>query len=359
MNIAITSQNLDPKIVISGISTVVNTIVSLGKDNFHLYEVGYRDGDKKGVKWFFKQIRTFSNFSSFLKKNSIDIVHLNVPFDALGIIREYLLLTIAKKSKKKVLLHIHGGKLLMIPAKNKVIKYFANQLLNQSDKVLVLSKIEQAALITNYNFTDSEYLENAVDTNKIQFELKPHQKETPPAINILYLARITESKGIDDVYSGLKQLREKCSFTFTLCGSGDDAIAVADKFKDFMADDFKFKGAVAGNEWDVISGADIFILPSRHSEGLPMSLLETMAAGLVPVVTNEASMIHVVNDNYNGMIVEKYNGLDICNKLYTLITNPGLLQQYSSSARETIVEKYDTKIFIDKLSTIYLQLMKI
>ena len=356
MKIAITSQNLDPKIVVSGISTVVNTIITHSTHQHYLYEVGYRDGDKKDLKWFFKQFGVLFKFHNFLKKNRIALVHINLPMNPMGIVRDYLLFLITRIQNKKVILHIHGGRLLMIPAKNLLLRKIIKYLLNYSDKVVVLSAIEKEILLTNYGFANADFLENAVDTSTIAFwPFSDAEDGRVVKPTILYLARIIESKGIDDVIVALKELSTLNKFRFILCGSGDNAVEVAAQFRTFLPeDDFEFRGAVAGKEkWDIIYRADIFLLPSRHSEGLPMSLLETMAAGKVPVVTDEASMIKVVKNGHNGLVVKKYDGKSIALKINELIENPTSMVKYSYAARDTIVNDYDVKTFIKKLDGIY------
>jgi glycosyltransferase involved in cell wall biosynthesis len=52
----------------------------------------------------------------------------------------------------------------------------------------------------------------------------------------------------------------------------------------------------------VIVGADVFTLTSRH-EGLPISLLEGMALGLAPVVTDVGGVSEVVTDGVDGLLV--------------------------------------------------------
>ncbi len=357
MKIAITSQNLDPKIVVSGISTVVSTIVNLSDNQYHVYEVGYRDGNKrKNLKWLLRQLKLLIKFPLFIKRNDIEIVHINIPFDTLGIIRDSLLVVISKLCRRKVLLHIHGGKSLMIPAKNPLILFLVKIILSKSDKILVLSEIEKEVLKTNYFFDKAEVLLNAVDTSQIEFKGFVNNRENGynEKYVILYLARITESKGIDDVLDAFRELYLKKKFKFILCGSGDKAQELVSEFEKIMGSDFEFKGVVSGEEkLNIIAGADIFLLPSRHSEGLPMSLLETMAAGLVPVVTNEASMIKVVKDGVNGIVTRKYDGKYLSEKLFDIMNAPELLQSLSIEARKTIEMEYDTRDFVGNLDKIY------
>jgi glycosyltransferase involved in cell wall biosynthesis len=52
----------------------------------------------------------------------------------------------------------------------------------------------------------------------------------------------------------------------------------------------------------VLAGADVFTLSSRH-EGLPISLLEAMALGLPPVVTDVGGVTEVVEDGRTGLVV--------------------------------------------------------
>ena len=63
----------------------------------------------------------------------------------------------------------------------------------------------------------------------------------------------------------------------------------------------KFIGFV-NDARDVLSGCDVILFPSRR-EGLPLGLLEGMAAGCIPIVTRISGMPEVVNSPEVGWVV--------------------------------------------------------
>lgn len=72
-----------------------------------------------------------------------------------------------------------------------------------------------------------------------------------------------------------------------------------------MKDDFIFKGVVSGDEkLKAIQLSDYFVLPS-YSEGLPISLLETMSCGLIPIVSDDESLSLIVEHRVNGIVVKR------------------------------------------------------
>src|SRR5690606_29360294 len=99
--------------------------------------------------------------------------------------------------------------------------------------------------------------------------------------------------------------------------------------------------------------ADFFLLPSRYGEGLPMALLEAMASGLVPIVTDDASMKFVVHPFYNGIRVEKRNASDIAEKILGILDSPVTVTTLQRKAVETVKESYDIQVYISKLNVIY------
>lgn len=357
LKIGITSQNLNPNIVVSGISTVVASIVNKSNHHHFLYEVGYRDGDKKGLSWLWKQLNFLFDFSKFLKKNGIELLHLNVPFNTLGIIREYIALRIAKRKGIKVMVHIHGGKYLMVNCKQYFVRKLIMGLLQQSQKVLVLSHEEVAALKQNYGFIHAEPMLNAVDVNHYTYNERKLSSSERKLV-VLYLARIVESKGIDDIVEGFKKLYQTHPFKFIVCGTGVDQETFLDSCrKIFREGDFEYKGVVVNHEkLEVLQDADVFILPSRHSEGLPMSLLEAMSVGLVPETSNDASMKFVIEDDINGVLVNKYDGNDIYEKMKELFNNPDKIKNLSGNARKSIEQSFNLDMYIKKIDEIYLSI---
>jgi glycosyltransferase involved in cell wall biosynthesis len=102
----------------------------------------------------------------------------------------------------------------------------------------------------------------------------------------------------------------------------------------------------------MLKKCDIFLLPSFY-EGLPMSLLETMSFGQVPIVTPVGSIPMVIIDNVNGIFIRLKNTEDIVNAVTELKKNKNFTTTLSQKAKETIIEKFDDKKYIGKLNTMY------
>ncbi len=68
------------------------------------------------------------------------------------------------------------------------------------------------------------------------------------------------------------------------------------------------------NATDYLYAADFFCLSSLH-EGLPISLLEAMAVGAVPVCTPAGGICSVIRDGENGILAEGFSSEDYQNAL--------------------------------------------
>ena len=83
----------------------------------------------------------------------------------------------------------------------------------------------------------------------------------------------------------------------------------------------------------------IFTLPSL-AEGSPKVLLEAMACGLVPVITNFSCAQEVIKDGTNGYITE-YKVQEYANKVKILLSNRKLYQKMSQQSYLRIKKEFD------------------
>jgi glycosyltransferase involved in cell wall biosynthesis len=97
---------------------------------------------------------------------------------------------------------------------------------------------------------------------------------------------------------------------------------------------------------------NVFLLPSFF-EGLPIALLESMSFGLVPIVTNVGSIINVVNDGINGMIVNSHSSEDIAFAVEKLSKEKEYLKELSINARQYIFSNFKPEAYISRLNEIY------
>lgn len=352
MNILITAPSLDPKKNVSGISTVVTTIIENGTHSFFHYKLGSEDNKKKGLIWALTLLFAYVRLPFYLCAKRIAVVHQNIPLDAKGVLRESIVCFIAKLCNKKVVAHLHGGKFLTEGISNNVLLRLTKFILRKSDCVIVLSELEQKKIVTLFDFSNTIVLRNCIKVPHISVLEKANVIP-----QILYLGRLDINKGLEEIVVALQDLSKEVPFRFVVCGDGPDKTWFLQHCSQILNINFSYKGVVAGQaKVDIISQSTIFILPS-YFEGLPMALLETMSYGLIPVVTPVGSIPEVVIDGQNGILVEKQDTQDLYLKLKTVIENKDLMLELSKNARSTIMEHYNITSYISSLDHIYEEIM--
>lgn len=103
--------------------------------------------------------------------------------------------------------------------------------------------------------------------------------------------------------------------------------------------------------------ADIFCLASDF-EGLPLSLLEAMSAGIPSVVTGVGGMPGVVVDGVHGRVVAKGDQAGLTAALAKLSTDSVLRAELGGQARSHVVSNYDVRMMFQRLAEIYSRLMQ-
>lgn len=93
---------------------------------------------------------------------------------------------------------------------------------------------------------------------------------------------------------------------------------------------------------DVLAALDIFAMPSHH-EGLPMALLEAMAASRAVVASAVGSIPEVIRDRQSGLLVGPKDVPALASALRQLITDATLRDALGGQARQTVLEHYSAQ----------------
>jgi GalNAc-alpha-(1->4)-GalNAc-alpha-(1->3)-diNAcBac-PP-undecaprenol alpha-1,4-N-acetyl-D-galactosaminyltransferase len=168
-----------------------------------------------------------------------------------------------------------------------------------------------------------------------------HPKSNP--LVILNIGRLHEQKAQAVLLRAFSRLETDCQLV--IVGVGERLASLQS-----LAQELNISGRVifAGRQTNLdpyYRGAAIFALPSLY-EGTPNALLEAMAHGIAPVVSdNSGGALDYVTNGQNGLVVQTGNVRELSRALETLLKDSGLRQRIGAAARERIVqESYDDVI---------------
>ncbi|MEZ5427723.1 MAG: glycosyltransferase family 4 protein [Pyrinomonadaceae bacterium] len=351
MKVLITAPSLDENENVSGISSVVRQIVAraAGTEFVH-FTAGRRDGRKTGPVWLFDQAGLLPRFRASLKKNRPDIVHINTALTPLSILRDAALTFVAERMGFPVLLHIHGGRFLTEGFSRPVFARLTRRMIDSSEVVVVLSRGEKKLIEDFADPEDVRVLENAVPFDEIDSKAAPKNEEK----NLIFIGRFHKGKGLKEIVETVRTLKkEGFEFRFTCYGAGEEKERFIREMTAILGEKFFYGGVIGGDEkWEALRAGDIFLLPT-HYEGLPLSLLEAMAAGCIPLVSRVGSIGEVVEDGKNGFLTEPRDVAGIIEKLRFLLSDNDIWEDIRKNARATICERFDLAEYLVKLEGIY------
>lgn len=101
----------------------------------------------------------------------------------------------------------------------------------------------------------------------------------------------------------------------------------------------------------LLGAADIYAC-SSYQEGLPLSLLEAMSAGLAVVSTRVGAIPEVIN-THTGLLVPERNVPALSSAIKALLDSPEQRRCLGEAAKAFIQESFDVKVWFDRWLTLY------
>jgi CheY-like chemotaxis protein len=177
--------------------------------------------------------------------------------------------------------------------------------------------------------------------------LRLRDGDTGRPLRLVYLGRLCESaKGIFLIPKILRRLeRRGVVYHLTVIGDGPDADAFARRMANAkLAHRWTLKGLKRYDAVpDEMATHDIQLLPSRH-EGLPLTLLEGMAAGCVPVASRLVGITdYAITDGVHGCLCEVGRPRRFADAIAALDRDRARLRAMSAKGTERIGEAFTSQ----------------
>lgn len=232
---------------------------------------------------------------------------------------------IVKKVYQKiaVITYAHGNAIDMCRTNKKkgllIRRWIMKESLNRADRVVAISRSVRDSLIDYFNVKEEkiDIVYNGVDINR--FENGFHQ--SGEIVEIVYVGRLIEQKGVQNTLQALALLSTNVKYRFRIIGDG-----VYRNELELLVKRLELENCVEflGTRRDVpklLQSSDIFVHIPSWEEGFGITIVEAMAAGLVPVCAYSGAISEIIENKKNGILVERENVQSIANILKTLIEN--------------------------------------
>jgi len=178
------------------------------------------------------------------------------------------------------------------------------------------------------------------------------QAEAEPA-RVVMVARMAAPKRPDLLLQALDLLAKQQPHqrpAVTLLGGGPALAAQQQRAHDLNLGHVHFAGDVP-NVAERLAQHQIFVLLSDH-EGLPISVLEAMRAGLAIVASRLPGIEELITDGQHGLLVPN-EPQAIAQALQRLLGDAALRQRLGQAARQRYAQSFQPQAMADQLMAIY------
>jgi glycosyltransferase involved in cell wall biosynthesis len=172
------------------------------------------------------------------------------------------------------------------------------------------------------------------------------------AIRVLFVGWLDREKGVAELLEACRELASRHRFTLYLAGEGN----MSEAGRAFVAA-HGLEASVVFCGWlqeeqlrEQYAEADVFVLPS-WSEGLPVVLIEAMAAALAIVITPVGNVRDAVEDGTSALLVPPRDPLALRAALERLLTDGQLRAALGTAAHQVAAREFGVETAIDRFLT--------
>jgi len=358
MNILYLTNHLN----IGGITSYVFSLSDgFKKKGFNIY-VASSGGEWKdkfleaGIKFIYVPMKTkkeislnivlsYLRLSSFIEKEKIDIVHSQTR--TTQILGELL-------CRRRRAVHIytcHG--------------FYKRRILRRvfpcwGKKIIAISKSVKQHLIYDFKVKEEKIalIHHGIDLEKFKPISSEFRKNMRDKLNLQggpfigIIARLADVKGhlylIDAMREVIKYFPQA---KLIISGKG--------KMKDMLVRYTQESGMKENiifisdiEPYCVLATLDLFVLPSQY-EGLGLSLMEAMAAGLPVVASDTGGIKDFVHDGLNGILVKPQDTEDLSIKILDALKNKERMKLLGENAKNYIKDNFSQEKMLNRTQQVY------
>lgn len=165
----------------------------------------------------------------------------------------------------------------------------------------------------------------------------------PGTGRLVFVGRLAAVKGVAVLLQALAKARQSAGeLSLTLIGDGPERASIEAEVRRLgLGEVVTFTGYLGQDAVaEHLQSASALVLPS-FAEGVPVVLMEAMAAGLPVVATRVGGVAELVADGVSGVIVAPGDEDALAQAIITVATNPDLACEMGSKGREIVVRDFE------------------
>ncbi|MFC5135078.1 MULTISPECIES: glycosyltransferase family 4 protein [Haloferacaceae] len=247
--------------------------------------------------------------------------------------------------RRPVVLHVHGSSFdEFLETDSRIVRALQNAVFDASDVVVALSDGWAELIGRRVDPRKVTVLHNAVDVSEYESSFS-----TSP-IRLSFVSNHVERKGIEELVSAIDRLAENGPVEAVIAGKGPESHLAAD-----LADarpGVEYVGFVSEErKRGILAESSVYVLPT-YAEGVPIAILEAMAAGNAIVSTAVGGIPSVVDDR-NGVLVEPGDADALTDAIRTLLEDPDSVESMARESRRRVERSHSWDGVTEELVALY------
>lgn len=266
-----------------------------------------------------------------------DLIHAHyaVPQGLLGVF-------LKKIKRKPLVVTIHGSDMTILGS-NPVMQHGVRFVLGNADAIIAVSR-----------FLKEEAVKLGIQDKKVRVIYAGVAKgekinDAPAGKRVVFVGSLVRQKGVDVLLRAFKKVSAKHGDAELLvAGDGEERRGL-----EKMSRELGVKMTLLGYEnlKKVLAESAVLVLPSR-AEGFGLVLLEAMSAGVPVVATNVGGIPEIIENEKNGLLVEKEDAAALAGAIVRVLEDEKLRNKLILEGRKT-AEKFSWTRMADEIDSLY------
>ncbi|WP_223441949.1 glycosyltransferase family 4 protein [Pseudomonas sp. BF-R-19] len=278
---------------------------------------------------------------------NVKVIHIHVAQRG-SFYRKALIIRISKLFSVPVILHLHASEFdKFYGGSNNFLQSIIRSILAKCDVIICLSESWAHYIKQIQPIAKTQILNNYV----VPIKPKP---STPKIYDLLFLGRIGARKGLFDLLDVIRNdLDHLENIKIAVGGDGDVDELFSYINSNNLQKQVEYVGWITGEQKEQLIHSSRFVILPSYGEGMPMSLLEAMSAGVPIIATNVGGIPSLITHGKSGFIFEPGDKEALKAIIFSIMDNKIDEAQMGIESLALYNQKYSPEIVLNLLSNIY------